>query len=415
MRIYCTALFFLLLVARGSAQPGCTDPQALNFAPDATANDGSCVYPLTGYTLTLESELSGTLKEISGLSTGGNGRWWAHNDSGSDEEFFRINPENGDIEQTVTLDNAHHRDWEDMGADAQNLYIGDFGNNNNDRQNLGVYIVPFAFIGNGNSPTVEEFEWSFLPFSYADQTDYSTRPEDSTVYDCEAMMVREGAVHLFTKNRRDYKTTHYRINPSNNAAEIVEMFDSDGLITGAALSPDGKLIALTGYDLRPFIPTVFCWLLWDWPTGTDLFFSGNKRRIELGTALQVGQVESIAFHSNRGAWLANERTTFNGVTLVDESLWNFDAGAWVPESVGAGDLQTEELRVFPNPASSQIRVSIAAENQSGTLRLRNQLGQTVLHAQAHTGTLDVGNFPAGMYVVELESGGVLYRARVLKQ
>ncbi|MDX1912316.1 MAG: hypothetical protein SFV22_12560 [Saprospiraceae bacterium] len=414
MHIFLVVVLSLFLYWPLSAQPGCPDPQAINYNPAATSNDGSCTYPPTAYTPTLVAELPGTLQEISGLSAGG-GRWWAHNDSGSDEVFFRITPAAGDIEQTITLDNAHNRDWEDMAADGQYLYIGDFGNNNNDRQNLGVYIVPYSVIGNGNSPTVAEFDWSFLPFSYIDQTDFSTQPEDSTVYDCEAMLVREGAVHLFTKSRRHYNTVHYRINPSNNAAEIVESFDSDGLITGAAISPDGKVVALVGYDLRPFIPTVFCWLLWDWPAGTDLFFSGNKRRIELGTALQTGQVESVGFYTNRNAYIANERTAFNGITLVDESLWSFETGGWIPESTGVEAVHPPDLQVYPNPFSAQIRLSFPGLGKPDVLRVKNQSGQILLTLKAPAENLDLGFLPAAAYVLELEIKGALYTARVLKQ
>ena len=303
----CKSLFFLLLwVNTAIAQSGCPDPQATNYNAAATSNDGSCLYPITSYTPIFEANLPNDLQEISGLTQGGS-KWWGHNDSGYQEEFFSIDPEAGNIFQKVTVKNAKNRDWEDIASDGINLYVGDFGNNNNDRQNLGIYIVPLFWIGNSNSETVQDTEWSFLPFSYADQTNFTTQPEDSTVFDCEAMIFCNDRIQLFTKSRRNYNTVHYVVNPTSNVAEKLEIFDAQGLITGASLSPDGKLIALIGYDLRPFIPTVFCWLLWDWPSGTNQFFAGNKRRIELGTALQIGQVESVGFSGDRSGYISNPR------------------------------------------------------------------------------------------------------------
>ncbi|MFN0036099.1 MAG: hypothetical protein ACKVUS_13630 [Saprospiraceae bacterium] len=384
-----------------AAQPGCPDPQATNFNPSATSNDGSCLYPIMTYTPVFKANLPNDLQEISGLSKA-DSKWWGHADSGSDETFFSLDPESGDILQEVKLNNAHNRDWEDIAADGQHLYLGDFGNNLNDRQNLGIYKIPLSDIGNSNSETVQDDEWAFIPFAYADQTDFSPQPEDSSVYDCEAMIFFNQKIHLFTKSRRDYTSAHYAVNTATGLAEKAETFDSEGLITGASLSPDGKLVALVGYDLRPFIPTVFCWLLWDWQAGTDLFFSGNKRRVELGSALQVGQVESIGFDTDRAGYLSNERTTFNGVTLVGESVRSFDFSAWVPTSVGTGEPggTLAEGSVFPNPFSNAVRFQFSGNKKPDFLQVKNQVGQTVLRLNEMPEMLDLGFLPSGFYVFE---------------
>lgn len=406
-------LFYLLLCTlialNGSpalAQPGCPDPQATNFNAAATSNDGSCLYPITSYTPVFKAFLDNDLQETSGLVKA-NSNWWSHNDSGYDETFYHLDPATGDILQDIKLKNAHNRDWEDMAGDDSHLYIGDFGNNNNDRLNLGIYIVPFSAIGNSNSETVQEFEWSFLPFSYIDQTSYVTMPEDSTVFDCEAMIFYQNQFQLFTKSRRNYNTVHYVVNASSNVAEKIETFDTQGLITGASLSPDGKMIALVGYDLRPFIPTVFCWLLWDWPAGTNQFFSGNKRRIELGTALQIGQVESIGFDTDRAAYITNEVTKFNGVTIVEESIRSLDFSAWVPGGVDATEpgIKPEKLAVFPNPFTQLIHFQIDENERPDFLRIKNQLGQTVFTLNELPETLDLGFLPKGFYLFETWQNG----------
>ncbi len=401
-------LFFplCLLWLNTAAQPGCPDPQALNFDAAATSNDGSCVYPVTNYTPVFVANLAAGLEEISGFTQAGS-IWWGHNDSGAEAKFYNINPETGNINQTVALQNAQNRDWEDIAAEAENLYIGDFGNNSNNRQNLGIYIVPRSSIGNSSSETVNESEWSFLPFWYNDQTDFSTQPQDSSVYDCEAMIVQNGTIHLFTKSRRNYNTAHYVVNTSNNEAEKMETFDTQGLITGASISPDGKLIALIGYDLRPFIPKVFCWLLWDWPPGTEQFFAGNKRRIELGTALQVGQVESIGFGSNRAGYITNESTKFNGVTIVPESVRSVDFSPWVPVSVSSKEpaANTATCTVFPNPFAQTVQFQCNELANFDSLQVKNQNGQTVLRLKQVPNTLELGFLPAGMYTFEAWRNG----------
>jgi hypothetical protein len=414
----CKSLFILLLwVNTAIAQSGCPDPQATNYNAAATSNDGSCLYPITSYTPIFEANLPNDLQEISGLTQGGS-KWWGHNDSGYQEEFFSIDPEAGNIFQKVTVKNAKNRDWEDIASDGINLYVGDFGNNNNDRQNLGIYIVPLFWIGNSNSETVQDTEWSFLPFSYADQTNFTTQPEDSTVFDCEAMIFCNDRIQLFTKSRRNYNTVHYVVNLTSNVAEKLEIFDAQGLITGASLSPDGKLIALIGYDLRPFIPTVFCWLLWDWPSGTNQFFAGNKRRIELGTALQIGQVESVGFSGDRSGYISNENTQFNGVTIVGESVRSFDFSPWVPASVGTGEAATSEqaFEIYPNPFSQTVQFQFSSEGKPDLLRVKNQLGQTVLTLEEVPETLDLSFLPKGFYVLESwREDQLVGQAKILKQ
>ncbi len=403
----CIACFVLLLwVGPAFAQSGCPDPQATNFNPLATSNDGSCIYPLTTFTPVFKTNLSGSLKEISGF-TKANSKWWGHNDSGASETFYSINPGNGVVNQTIELKNAKNRDWEEIASDSLHLYLGDFGNNSNNRQNLGIYMVPLTAIGNSATETVQESEWSFLPFSYEDQTSFAAMPEDSSVFDCEAMITHHQKIHLFSKTRRNYNTVHYIINPATQTAEKAEVFDAQGLITGAAISPNRDLIVLVGYDLRPFIPTVFCWLLWDWPPNSDAFFSGNKRRIELGSALLVGQVESVGFDSDRTAFITNERTDFNGVTLVPESVRALDFSAWVPGLVSTNEFPgaQQTIQVYPNPFSQMIHFQYAESEKPDFINVKNLLGQTVLSLKEVPQSLDLSFLTPGYYTFEFWKNG----------
>ena len=412
-----TPLLFMLWATSANAQPGCPDPQATNFNSWSTSNDGSCLYPVTNYSPVFNAVLPNNLQEISGLAKA-DSRWWCHNDSGDDERFFQVNPETGSILQEVSLLNAYNRDWEDIASDDEHIYLGDFGNNTNDRQDLGIYKVPLSAIGNSSLDTVHADEWTFLPFSYEDQTDFSTQPADSSVFDCESMISFNGKIHLFTKSRRYNATAHYILNTGASVAEKAETFEVEGLITGASVSQDGNLIALVGYDLRPFIPTVFCWLLWDWKAGADLFFSGNKRRIELGSALQVGQVESIGFDSNRSGYISNEVTKFNGVTIVAQSVRSFDFSPWVPVSVATGEPRQDniELTVFPNPFSQTVGFKFSDRENPDFLRVKNMLGQTISTLNEIPETLELGYLPPGFYVFEtLRDGQPTGWFKVLKQ
>lgn len=404
----------LLSSLRTAAQPGCTDPQASNYNASATTNDGSCLYPLTTYTPALKAVLPGNMPEVSG-NVKADAKWYMHNDGGDGARFFSFNPETGVVNQEITLENAANKDWEDMASGATQLYIGDFGNNINNRQDLGIYAVPLADIGNGSQENVGADAWSFVPFVYEDQTDFSPQIPDSTEFDCEAMVFFNGQLHLFTKNRKKYTTSHYVVNQASGKAEKMEVFDTDGLITAADVSPDGKVIALLGYDLRG-LPKVFVWLLWDWQAGSDLFFSGNKRRLELGLALTTGQAEGIGFSGNRSGYMTNERTVANNITFVEQSVRWFDFGEWIPESTAAAEPGTTTgFQVYPNPFSDQIRLRFAGDFRPDALRVLDAAGLPVVILPEVPETLNTQQWPKGLYLVEArQAAGRSVVRRVVK-
>lgn len=407
-------IFQISLSARSFAQPGCPDPQATNFNASATSNDGSCLYPVTGLMPVFKALLPANMNEVSG-NVQAAGNWYMHNDGGDGSVFYRFNPETGATTQEVKLKNASNKDWEDIAASSTDIYLGDFGNNNNDRQDLGIYKVPISQIGNSGSESISDNEWSFIPFTYEDQTDFSTVPTDSTVFDCEAMIFFNGKLHLFTKNRRDYTTSHYVVNQATGKAEKLETFDTKGMITGADLSPDGKVVALLGYNLQG-LPTVFAWLLWDWQQGSDLLFSGNKRRIELGSALVTGQAEGIGFKDSRTGYITNERTVANGIAFVEPSVRYFDIGQWVPVSVGADEPATAPgFRAYPNPVSQEIHFQFFEQKKPEMMRLLTQVGLEVLRLTEVPASLDMSRYPPGVYTFQMVWGERVQAIRVIKE
>lgn len=396
--LYPLRFFFFLscgcVCFQSLAQSGCPDPQALNYNSAATSNDGSCLYPVTNYTPLPKATLPNDLQEISGLHFAG-GRWWGHNDGGNPSVLYRLLPETATIAQKINLQNADNEDWEDLTSGGTHLYIGDFGNNYNDRQDLGIYRLPLSVIGATANEEVNDNEWTFLPFHYTDQTDFTTQPEDSTEYDCEAMIFLSGNPHLFSKNRKQRSTTHYLVNTATGDAEPLETLDAQGFITSASLSPDGKLVVLLGYELSG-VPKIFCWLLWDWHDG--LLFNGNKRRLELGNVFAVGQAEAIGFGTNRTGYIANERVTANGITIAAQRTYAFDFSAWVPESVATKTLEIVESPVFPNPFSQMVQLPDLGDNQPGLLRVTDAQGRVMLEMSTWSGTLNTAHWPSGWYV-----------------
>ena len=361
--------------ARGMAQPGCTDSQATNFDPTATTNDGSCEYPSTFYQLTQLAELSDELKEASGLSYFDQ-QLWVANDASNTNEVFLIDSVNGTILRKVVVAGAENMDWEELAEDDTHLYVGDFGNNLGNRTDLRIYKIAKAALSNSivNAEVIE--------FVFSDQTDLSIN-ENNHNFDCEAFFCYQDSLFLFSKNWVNAKTRFYSLpnTPGAHIAQLRDSLDVDGLITGADINEQGDVLLL-GYSGL----TNFFWLLYDYQ-GTH-FFSGNKRRIELGSVGNNGQTEGVSFAANGTGYICSERISFGGFQLPPKLL-SFETRQWTTPIVDANneiDKATFEVVLSPNPAKQQMRLEFSqALSEAMHVQVYTGLGRLVLKDQMAVG------------------------------
>ncbi len=361
MKYFC---FFLILVfceLTALAQPGCPDPQALNYDPQATENDGSCTYALTNYAPNQIALLDASLEESSGLAFFNN-RLWTHEDGGNPERVYEIDTLTGTILQPVTILLADNIDWEDMAEDELSLYIGDFGNNDGDRTDLRILKIDKAnFLAGPPIP-------NYISFTFSDQTDF-TPAHNANNFDCEAFFFWNDSLHLFSKNWVDFKTRHYVLpaTPGPHVAQLRDSLDVQGQITGAAITADGRA-TLLGYNVST--GATFIWLLFDYP-GTR-FFDGNKRKISLGTALTTSQPEGIVFRNDGHGYISSER-----FSALPQRLMSFDIDQWTenPDFATSVPGTQASFRVQPNPFSHVLKMEFL-ENipEAFTVELSDEMG-----------------------------------------
>ncbi|MBK8967845.1 MAG: hypothetical protein IPM36_14495 [Lewinellaceae bacterium] len=375
--------FLLLMLSYSThialqAQPGCTDPLAINFNVNATSNDGSCQYPTTNLTPVFKTTVSNILDENSGLAWV-NGALWAHNDGGSEPKIYRIDTLTNAILQTVTIEGAANTDWEDIAFDGANLYIGDFGNNaNGNRTDLRIYKFPIAAIPSGPEVTVPAGVVEQINFAYQDQTNFDPTGSNNTRFDCEAMLFYNNQLHLFTKNWVEKTSSHYTLPATAGtfSAQKLETFNVDGLVTAADMSASGVLMLL-GYDLSA--ASAFFWQIWDNSNG--LFFSGNKRRVELGSVLATGQVEGLCFRNNRYGYFSNEKTA----GIIPARLYSFELGLnlLTPARELYSNSSSTWCANLPNPVTAvQLREFVGKTESGGVVEIWNFQGQLVWRSNA---------------------------------
>ena len=267
-----------------------------------------------GYTPLFAPEFKSLLPEEVHETSGlffHNGRLWTHNDSGGKPILYGLDTTTFEVVQRITLANAKNKDWEDVCTDGEAVYVGDFGNNKGKRKNLRIYTFPLKDIPNEGDVTLTV---DSIRFSFADQTSFDYKRQEHD-YDCEAMFVTDDYLFLFSKGWATGTTRLYRLSktPGTQVAEVVNGFDSKGLVTGADYNPESGILVIVGYVNKIWLP--FLYLIYDFDDmGTNL----SNRRFELHNYLGC-QTEGICFYDKGKCFLSAETspTSTSRVFTID--------------------------------------------------------------------------------------------------
>ncbi|MES2649448.1 MAG: hypothetical protein V4717_21400 [Bacteroidota bacterium] len=325
---YLSLLLLLLVLSNLQAQTaGCTDPQANNYNAAATINNGSCLYTVKAYNPIEKAVLSNTLSEISGIVFF-NGKILALNDGGGGNKLYLLDTTAGTILQTITVEGAENFDWEDIAQDSEYVYVGDVGNNaNGNRTDLCVYkILKAAFAFNGDF-IIPAGSVQKIRFSYEDQIDFSATGSNNTRFDCEAITIARGQLHLFTKNWTGNYSVHYvlPLEAGTYKATRLDSFNTKGyLVTGADAGGYDEII-FTAYNR---LAQCVLFLVYGFDSTNMFFKTGNKRQFQLPGLFSSGQVEAICFVNSIHGFIANEKFT-QGTITVSNKLRYFTTSQWI--------------------------------------------------------------------------------------
>lgn len=252
------------------------------------------------------------LKENSGIEiTPKSKAIWTLQDSGNAAEIYALDGK-GNIAHTVTITNTQNNDWEDISSDGQgNIYIGDFGNNDNDRKDLAIYKVDAAQLKNNRAAASAKIQ-----FYFPEQKNFPPKKSEM-VYDVESFFIHQNNFYLFTKNRSSKfngETVLYLVpnKAGNHAARRLGKFTTCGsfnkcAVTSADMSPDGKKVAL--------LSSGHVWVFSNFKG--NHFFGGTVRDIDLK---HVSQKEGMCFSGNNKLLISDERKKNNGGNLYELNL-----------------------------------------------------------------------------------------------
>lgn len=241
-------------------------------------------------------DLPGVLGETSGLIFY-DSLFWSVNDGGNLPVLYGLNPNDGSIVREISISNGDNIDWESLAQDDENIYIGDFGNNFGNREDLRILIVPKNRIHDTPEQNVNA---AFLDFSFSDQDDFEPS-RYATSYDCEAMLSRNGQILMFTKDWNTETSTIYSLpaDSGQHTAERLGELDIEGLVTGADYDEESNMLYLCGYD--QYIPFVLVY-----ESGFHNILGAEPTRYEFLDYAGY-QIEAIAVHEGR-VYLTNENS-----------------------------------------------------------------------------------------------------------
>ena len=248
------------------------------------------------------AELPAEIKETSGLLFY-NDNLITHNDSGNAPLLYEIDRHTGTILRVVRVKNAINSDWEDITQDDDYIYVGDFGNNNGDREDLHVLKISKQAYNSSNEVDAEQ-----INFRYADQESFL--PTTNSDYDAEAIYAKGDYLVILTKQWQQMGTVAYKI-PKTPGDYVIAPFDTyqiDGLVTGASYNAFKNELYLVGYSkfLNPFFVSVF-------GLQADSIF--NNEVIKTTLNIEPAQVEAVSVVSENEVYLSSEE-------LINEPLIN---------------------------------------------------------------------------------------------
>jgi hypothetical protein len=125
------------------------------------------------------------------------------------------------------------------------------------------------------------------------------------------------------------------------------------MVTGASIDKNSGNISLLAYiDNELGIYNSFIYMLWDY-SGHD-FFSGNKRRIDIGSMFALGQTEGIALNSGHKGFITSEE--ISNIITIPPMLFSFDFYEYFTND--QAELLDHKIDakspIYPNPVKDKL-------------------------------------------------------------
>jgi len=324
----------------------------------------------------LITPLPSVLNESSGVEVNGCNSIWTHNDSGDSARIFNIDTL-GNILRILHLSIDTAFDCEESTQDSEgNFYIGDFGNNLQNRTNLRIYKIP-----NPDSLISDTVFPEIINFSFSDQVLFPP-PSAAQNFDCEAMFHFNDSLYLFSKNwgTSNYSKM-YRLpdQPGDYVAELLDSFNTGTWVTSADISPTGKTMIL--------LSETRIWLFTEYTPGH--FFDGYAQQL----TMDYSQKEAVVFVDDSVVYITDEF-----FLSVGGNLYSLNLASWINALPDA--IKQNEIDIYPNPAINQLNIQFNNIPGEFTTEIFNISGYLICH-ENNNSTLNISDLEPGIYLLKI--------------
>ncbi len=265
-------VFLFLTLIKNSFSPCATDKRKNDFER-----------PATTYSIQKIARLPAVLSESSGVVMLSDTTFLSLNDGGK-PELYEVTLD-GRLRSSIFIPNSSNQDWEDITTDEKGfVYIGDFGNNSNRRQNLRIFRY---------DPKRKLTDT--ISFSYSDQLEFPPEKANRN-FDCEAIFHHHDSLFIVSKNRGTKEVRFYKFSDQPGSYQISPFYTTflSSMITGASIDSKHERVALLSYGKIYFF---------DLLSGTETLL---KPCSCLGFA-RNGQAEGISYLENNSLLITNEQ------------------------------------------------------------------------------------------------------------
>ena len=160
--------------------------------------------------------------------------FWTHNDGKGRKDLFAIHRA-GDVVAAFPVQGVEFADWEDIAIDdSGHLFLADIGNNNSERQEIGVYQIDEPDTKAGGRPALIQRQWRLR---------YPDKP-----FDAESLFIWRDRGYIVSKVVNDARAEIFSF-PLLDSKEPLKLewvatTKVDSPVSGADISPDGRLLAM---------------------------------------------------------------------------------------------------------------------------------------------------------------------------
>jgi hypothetical protein len=158
--------------------------------------------------------------------------------------------------------------------------------------------------------------------------------------------------------------------------------------------------------------------------GYDLWIEGNNNLRTLSgiDSIDAQTIDFLLIYSNPLLSVCNVTSICNFLSMPEAAsqigfnmtgCYNTNQVELECGLVGLVEERRTTEYIYPNPASSEIRISGDGLSGIKTVRIFNQLGQEMIQQSFDDQAIDVSVLPAGIYFLELSGPGILLNSKLL--